>query len=138
MSRIGRKPVHIPKGVTLDLDPSHLLRVTGSRGTLEQKMGHEIQYAIEGDQVVLTRPTEQKRHKALHGLYRALLQQMIVGVTQGYKKTLEIIGVAYKVTLEKGALELELGYAHKVYFFLPPELTAYISLLSFFVCHEPL
>jgi large subunit ribosomal protein L6 len=96
--------------------------VKGPKGTLSQKVDTDISVAVEGSDLVVTRPTEQKRHKALHGLYRALLNNMVTGVSEGFKINLEIVGVGYKASNNGNVLELSLGYSHSVYVIIPGEL----------------
>ncbi len=123
MSRIGKKAIVVPEGITLRRDAQHTVHIQGPRGTLQQPMHPDITLKVDAGQLHLTRPTEQKRHKALHGLYRALLQNAIIGLTQGYKKTLELVGVGYRATHQQQRLELHLGYAHTIHFLLPPEVS---------------
>ena len=113
MSRIGKKPVPVPKGVTIDLDGSHLL-VKGPKGTLEQTFRPEVDIKQEDGQIVVTRPSESGMHRALHGLTRTLIANMVTGVTEGYTKNLEISGVGYRVTKDGSALVFSLGFSHPV------------------------
>jgi large subunit ribosomal protein L6 len=122
MSRIGKKPIDIPKGVTIELKDHNQVVVKGPKGTLTQDIHPDIIVNIEGNQVTFERPSEQKRHKAMHGLYRALVQNMVVGVTQGYLASMELVGVGYKANAVGNVLELSLGYSHNVYFAVPEEL----------------
>ncbi|WP_143960018.1 50S ribosomal protein L6 [Litoribacter populi] len=119
MSRIGKKPINIPAGVTVDVSAHNVVTVKGPKGTLTQDVNPDITMQVEDNQVVVTRPTESKRHKSLHGLYRSLISNMVVGVTDGYKKELELVGVGYKATNQGQVLELALGYSHSIYFALP-------------------
>lgn len=122
MSRIGKKPIALPSGVTVTVDSSNEVTVKGPKGTLTQKIDPDITVSVEGSDLKVERPTEQKRHKALHGLYRALINNMVVGVSTGYKKDMEIIGVGYKAANNGNVLDLSLGFSHNVYFVVPSEL----------------
>jgi large subunit ribosomal protein L6 len=123
MSRIGRKPVAVPKGVTLQLQ-GNTVQVKGPRGELRRTLHPDMQVAFDKDQFTVARPSEEKRHKALHGLTRTLVNNMVVGVTEGYEKKLEIVGVGYRV-LSKGPtqLEFQLGYSHPITFNAPEGIT---------------
>lgn len=121
MSRIGNKPIEIPTNVTVTIDKS-LVTVKGPKGTLMQKVDSDIILELNDSVLQLKRPTEQKRHKALHGLYRSLIYNMIVGVHEGYKRDLELVGVGYKVTATANVLELNLGYSHNIFLSVPPEI----------------
>lgn len=120
MARIGSRPVPFGDDVTVTVDDDNLVTVEGPKGELAQQIDPDLTVSIEADQVVVDRPTDQKRHRSLHGLSRSLIQNMIEGVTEGYKKELKIIGVGYRAQMSDGALELALGYSHPI-FFLPPE-----------------
>lgn len=122
MSRIGKQPVSIPSGVTVDIKDG-LVTVKGSKGTLSQEILGDITVKQEDGEVVVERPTEQKRHKALHGLYRSLISNMVEGVSNGYKKELELVGVGYKATNQGNLLELNLGYSHNIFFQVPEEVS---------------
>jgi large subunit ribosomal protein L6 len=121
MSRIGNKPIAIPGGVTVSVDKG-LVTVKGPKGTLTQKVDPDINVELAGSDVVVKRPTDQKRHKALHGLYRSLINNMIIGVSKGYKHDLELVGVGYKVTAAQNVLELNLGYSHNIFLAVPQEI----------------
>lgn len=125
MSRIGKKPIVIPKGVTVAKNGINL-KVKGPKGELSQDFHPNIQINIDGNEIVVTRPDDQKENKALHGLTRALIQNMIVGVTETYTKTLDIVGVGYKAELKGRNLLINIGYSHPIYF-MPPDG---ISLLA--------
>jgi len=129
MSRIGKQPVAIPSGVTVDIKDG-LITVKGSKGTLTQEILGDIVVKQEEGQVVVERPTEQKRHKALHGLYRSLINNMVEGVSNGYKKELELVGVCYKATNKGNLLELNLGYSHNIYFQVPEEISVATETLK--------
>ncbi len=113
MSRIGRKPIPLPTGVTITIEPE-LVRVNGPRGSLAERVPRDITVAQEGEQLLVTRPTDRGRHRALHGLTRSLVANMVEGVTTGFQKTLEIQGVGYRAVLKGRDLELALGYSHPV------------------------
>jgi len=113
MSRIGRKPIPVPTGVTVTIDPD-VVRVHGPRGELAERIPRDITVAQEGEELVVTRPTDRGEHRALHGLTRSLVANMVEGVTAGYQKTLEIQGVGYRAQLKGRDLELALGYSHPV------------------------
>lgn len=122
MSRIGKAPISIPSGVTIKFE-DNTVEVKGPKGTLTQPVNPDISVKVEDSQVVLERPSDQKKHKALHGLYRSLINNMVVGVTEGYKKELELVGVGFKAVASGNVLELNLGYSHNVYFAVPSELS---------------
>ena len=113
MSRIGKLPVTIPSGVKADLDGRHL-KVTGPKGTLERSFHPDVNIALEDGHLVVTRSSNDPAHRALHGLTRALIQNMIVGVTSGYSKTLLITGVGYRAAIQGSSLQLSLGYSHPI------------------------
>jgi large subunit ribosomal protein L6 len=113
MSRIGRKPIPIPDGVTVKVEPE-VVHVTGPRGALSERKSRDIQVSQEDGVLVVTRPTDRKDHRALHGLTRTLIANMVQGVTGGFTKTLEIQGVGYRAALKGSDLELALGYSHPV------------------------
>ena len=113
MSRIGRKPIPVPAGVTVSIEPD-VVRVHGPRGELSEAIHRDITVSQEDDQLVVTRPTDRGPHRALHGLTRSLVANMVEGVTAGYTKTLEIQGVGYRAQLKGRDLELALGYSHPV------------------------
>ena len=114
MSRIGRLPVVIPAGVTVDVKENNYVVVKGSKGTLERELPVEMDINVEDGQVVVTRPNDLKRMKALHGLTRTLIQNMVIGVSEGYQKILEVNGVGYKAAKQGKKLVLSLGYSHPV------------------------
>ena len=113
MSRIGRAPIPVPSGVDVTIEPE-LVRVNGPRGALQERIPRDITVARQDDQLVVTRPTDRGEHRALHGLVRTLVANMVVGVTDGYEKRLEIQGVGYRAQLKGRDLELALGYSHPV------------------------
>ncbi len=114
MSRIGRMPIAIPAGVTVDIAENNKVTVKGPKGTLERVFPAEMEIKVEGAEVVVTRPNDLKRMKSLHGLSRTLLNNMVVGVTKGYEKVLEINGVGYRGAKQGNKLVLNLGYSHQV------------------------
>lgn len=118
MSRIGKAPITVPSGVSISVDRG-LVTVKGPKGELKQEIHPDIQVNIDGQTVTLARPTEQKRHKSLHGLYRSLINNMVTGVSEGYKRELELVGVGYKASVQGKVLELSLGYSHSIYFAVP-------------------
>jgi len=122
MSRIGKKPISIPSGVTINVNSDNVVEVKGPKGTLIQQLDRDMEVTIEDGTLELKRPTEQKRHKAMHGLYRSLISNMVEGVTNGYKKSLELVGVGFKAANQGNILELNLGYSHSIYFQIPSEL----------------
>jgi large subunit ribosomal protein L6 len=113
MSRIGKKPIPVPTGVTVTIEPE-VVRVAGPRGDLEERKNREIEVKQEGEEILVTRPTDRAEHRALHGLTRSLIANMVTGVTDGYTKTLEIQGVGYRAVMKGSDLELALGYSHPV------------------------
>ena len=114
MSRIGKLPVVVPAGVEVKIGEGNLLTVKGPKGTLERKLSADMNIAMEDGQIVVTRPSDLKKHRALHGLTRTLIHNMIVGVTEGYEKALEINGVGYRAAKSGKKLTLTLGYSHPV------------------------
>lgn len=124
MSRIGKQPINLPEGVTVDVSAANVVTVKGPKGELTQEVNPEMKVTVEGTVVTVERPTEQKRHKSLHGLYRSLINNMVVGVNEGYTKDLELVGVGYKASVSNNVLELNLGYSHNIYLGVPPEVKA--------------
>lgn len=123
MSRIGRLPIALPKGVTCTFAAGdHVVTVKGPKGELKQVIDSDFKVTLEEGNIVVERPTEQKRHKAMHGLYRALIANMVEGVSTGYKAQLELIGVGYKASAQGNVLDLSLGYSHSVIVGIPSEL----------------
>lgn len=114
MSRIGRLPIAIPNGVTVTVTPDNVVSVKGPKGSLTRAMSTEINIAIENNAIVVTRPSDQKEHRALHGLTRALVNNMVKGVTEGYQKTLDLVGVGYRAQLQGKKLVMNLGFSHPV------------------------
>jgi len=124
MSRIGNKPVTLPQGVTVEVSKDNIVTVKGPKGELTQDVNPDMIVKVEEGVVTVQRPTEQKRHKALHGLYRSLINNMVVGVSEGYNKALELVGVGYKASVSNNVLELNLGYSHNIYLQVPQEVKA--------------
>ena len=122
MSRIGKQPVVLPKGVTVAVGADNLLVVKGPKGELKQAIDRDITVEVKDGHVEFSRPTDQIRHRALHGLYRALVSNMVKGVTDGYKRQLELIGVGFKASNQGNLLDLALGYSHNIIFEIPKEL----------------
>ena len=127
MSRIGKKPVTIPSGVTITMGKDNTVTVKGPKGELSQVVDREIKVEVKDGKVEFVRPTDQIRHRALHGLYRSLLSNMVMGVTEGYKKNLELIGVGFKASNQGNVLDLSLGYSHNIVFQVPKELKVVTS-----------
>lgn len=124
MSRIGKLPVNLPKGVTITVAPDNTVSVKGPLGELSQKVDSDITVTVEGETLSVTRPTNQPRHRSMHGLYRSLIQNMVTGVSTGYETKQEFIGVGYKVEVKGQILEMSLGYSHDIHFMLPAEVKA--------------
>ena len=122
MSRIGKLPINIPAGVTVTVGAGNEVVVKGPKGELKQVVDPIISVAVNGNEVVLTRPNDEKQSKAMHGLYRVLVNNMVVGVSEGYKKTLELVGVGYRVSNQGQVIEFSLGYTHAIYLKLPAEV----------------
>ena len=121
MSRIGKLPVNIPAGVTISID-NGVVTVKGPKGELKQEINPNITVEIEGNVCNVTRPNDEKENRAMHGLYRSLINNMVIGVSEGYKKTLELVGVGYRASNNGQVLELSLGYTHAIYLGLAPEI----------------
>ena len=119
MSRIGKLPVPLEKNVSVTVAPNNLVTVKGPKGELSLKVDPDIEVQVQDGVLEVRRPTEQKRHRAMHGLYRSLLANMVTGVGVGYKKELEVIGVGYRAAMNNGVLELALGFSHAIYFMAP-------------------
>lgn len=122
MSRIGKLPINIPAGVTISVSDDNTVTVKGPKGELVQKVDKDISVGIEDAEINVSRPTDQKRHKAMHGLYRSLLNNMVIGVSEGYKKEMELVGVGYRASNTGQLLELMVGYSHPIYFVVPNEV----------------
>ena len=122
MSRIGKKPVTLPKGVTVTVGKDNVVTVKGPKGELKQAIDRDITVVVKDNEVNITRSTDQIRHRAMHGLYRSLIANLVKGVTDGYKKDLELVGVGYKAANQGNILDLSLGYSHNIIFEVPKEL----------------
>jgi len=122
MSRIGKLPVKLPKGVTVSVSEANTVSVKGPLGELTQAVDKDLKVEVVGNEVILSRPSESKNHKSLHGLYRALIHNMVVGVSEGYKKELELVGVGYRAEAKGQNLEMSLGFSHEVILQLPNEV----------------
>ena len=127
MSRIGRMPIAVPAGVTVDIAENNKVTVKGPKGTLERVLASEMEITLEGNEVTVKRPNDLKRNRALHGLTRTLIHNMVVGVTEGYKKTLEVNGVGYRAQKQGKKLVLSLGYSHPVEMEDPEGLTTTVE-----------
>lgn len=123
MSRIGRKPITLTSGVTATVGKDNVITVKGPKGELSQPVDRDLTIEINDNVIELKRPTDQIRHKAMHGLYRSLISNMVTGVTEGYSKTLELVGVGYKAANQGNLLDLSLGYSHNIIVEIPKELT---------------
>src|ERR1700750_67309 len=122
MSRIGKKPVALPKGVTVTVGSDNVVTVKGPKGELKQAIDRDIKVEVKDDKINFIRPTDQIRHRAMHGLYRSLISNMVKGVTEGYSKKLELVGVGYKAANQGNLLDLALGFSHNIIFEIPKEL----------------
>jgi large subunit ribosomal protein L6 len=122
MSRIGKQPVTLPAGVTVTVNENNIVTVKGPKGELKETVDRDIKVEVKDNQVIITRPTDQIRHRAMHGLYRSLINNSVKGVTEGYKKDLELVGVGFKASNAGNLLDLSLGYSHNIVFEIPKEL----------------
>lgn len=121
MSRIGKLPIHIPAGVTVTIKDS-VVTVKGPKGELNQAVNSDIKVEVENGEIKLSRPSDERAHRALHGLYRSLINNMVFGVSEGYKKELELVGVGYRVSNAGQLLDFSLGFTHNIYLMLPGEV----------------
>lgn len=122
MSRIGKLPVTLPKGVTASVSDTNVVTVRGPLGELKHAIDKELKIEVANNNIVIQRPTDSKSHKSLHGLYRALISNMVTGVSQGFKKELELVGVGYRAEAKGQNLEMSLGYSHDIILQLPNEV----------------
>jgi len=122
MSRIGKQPVVVPAGVTVTVGSDNVITVKGPKGELKQAIDRDITVEVKDSNVVINRPTDQIRHRALHGLYRSLVSNLVKGVTDGYKKDMELVGVGFKASNQGNLLDLSLGFSHNIIFVVPKEL----------------
>jgi large subunit ribosomal protein L6 len=123
MSRIGKLPIAVPSGVQISISDKNLVTVKGKLGELKQQVDPDITVKVENGNMLIERPTDQKRHRAMHGLYRSLLANMVQGVSEGFKIEQELVGVGYKAVATGQILELSLGYSHNIIFEMPAEIT---------------
>ena len=127
MSRIGKNPVTITDGVNVTVSPENVITVKGPKGELKQSVDRDIKVEVKDGKVEFVRPTDQIRHRAMHGLYRSLVNNMVKGVTEGYSKKLELVGVGFKAANQGNVLDLALGYSHNIIFEIPKELKVVTS-----------
>lgn len=121
MSRIGKLPISVPAGVTIT-EKEGVITVKGPKGELSQSVNPAIKVEVNGNELTVSRPDDEKQNRAMHGLYRSLINNMVVGVSEGYKKELELVGVGYRVSNQGNLLDFALGYTHNIYMQLPPEI----------------
>ena len=126
MSRIGKLPVSLPSGVSVELLDGNVVKVKGPLGEMSQKVDPDIKVTVEDNQIKFERPTDQPRHRSMHGLYRALVHNMVVGVSEGFTTTQELVGVGYRVAVQGQLLSFSLGYSHEIQLMLPAEVKAEI------------
>ena len=124
MSRIGKLPVNLPAGVSVQLTDGNVVKVKGPLGELSQQVDPDITVTVEDNEIKFTRPTDQPRHRSIHGLYRALVHNMVVGVSEGFTIKQELVGVGYRVAVQGQLLVFSLGYSHEIHMMLPPEVKA--------------
>lgn len=122
MSRIGKLPISVPAGVEISVSKGNLVSVKGPKGELSQQIDTDLSVGIEDGVLSVSRPTDQKRHRSVHGLYRTLISNMVEGVTNGYIKKLELVGVGYRASNTGNLLELSLGYSHPIFFYVPDDV----------------
>jgi large subunit ribosomal protein L6 len=123
MSRVGNEPIDVAEKVTIDIGSNNLLTVKGPKGELSLQVDPDIAIKLEDSTLTVARPTDQKRHKAMHGLYRALINNMVTGVAHGFTRELEVIGVGFRAAVQDGILELALGFSHPIYLVPPSGIT---------------
>lgn len=122
MSRIGNAPISVPAGVTIDISKGNMVTIKGPKGELKQQVDPDLEIKMEDGTLTVARPTDQKRHKAMHGLYRSLIANMVTGVNEGCVVEMELAGVGYRVANTGNLLELTVGYSHPIYFAIPDEV----------------
>lgn len=122
MSRVGKAIINVPGGVSIDVTKSNIVTVKGPNGTLKQEIDPDLSVSVDEGKLSISRPTDQKRHRSAHGLYRALINNMVLGVSAGFRKQMELIGVGYRVSNTGNLLELTLGYSHPIIFEIPAEI----------------
>ena len=137
MSRIGRLPIPVPAGVKVEIDDQNMVKVTGPKGTLTQQVNPDIKVELKDNEVLVTRPDDDKEHRAMHGLYRALLHNMVVGVTMGFSKTLEMVGTGYRAAAEENGkkLNISIGFSHPVILTAPETITFETPVQTKIVVH---
>jgi large subunit ribosomal protein L6 len=123
MSRIGKAPITIPSGVEISVEKGNVVKVKGSKGELTERINPDLTVEIEDGTLTLIRPTDSKRHRSMHGLYRTLIDNMVIGVSEGYVKELELVGVGYRASNTGQLLEISVGYSHPIMFYVPDEVT---------------
>ena len=124
MSRIGKKPIAVIKGVTVTITPANEVTMKDPKGELKEALDRDIKVEVVNDEILVSRPTDQIRHRALHGLYRSLLANMMKGVTDGFKKELELVGVGYRAVVQGQQIDMALGFSHNIIMDLPKEIKA--------------
>lgn len=124
MSRIGKKVISVPNGVTVTVTPANEVIVKGPKGELKETLDRDIKVEVANNEINISRPTDQIRHRALHGLYRSLVANMVTGVTEGFKKELELVGVGYRAAVAGQQIDMALGFSHNIIFELPKEIKA--------------
>jgi len=124
MSRIGKKVIAVPNGVTVTVTPANEVIVKGPKGELKETLDRDIKVEVANNEINISRPTDQIRHRALHGLYRSLVANMVTGVTEGFKKELELVGVGYRAAVAGQQIDMALGFSHNIIFELPKEIKA--------------
>ena len=122
MSRIGKLPISLPSGVSINVGEDNTITLKGPKGELSQVVNPDMKVEVENGVLTVERPTESKEHRSMHGLYRSLLNNMVVGVSEGFRKELELVGVGYRVSNDGQVLELSLGYTHSIFLQLPKEV----------------
>ncbi len=122
MSRIGKAPINLPQGVIIEVSKGNLVTVKGPKGTLTQQVDPDISIKVDDGVITLERPTDSIRHRSFHGLYRSLLNNMVEGVTKGFEKELELVGVGFRASNTGNLLEMQLGFSHPIYFYIPDDL----------------
>lgn len=123
MSRIGKAPISIPAGVTIDVTKGNLVTVKGPKGQLTQQVDQDLSIELENGQATVSRPSDSKRHRSMHGLYRTLINNMVIGVTEGFTLSMEVVGVGFRAENTGNLLNLTLGFSHPIYFYVPQEVT---------------
>lgn len=130
MSRIGKQTIPVPEGVTVSISDDNVVTVKGKNGELKQTVNPEIKVEKKDGEIIVSRPTDEIQHRALHGLYRALIANLVTGVTEGYQKKMELVGVGFKASNQGNILDLSLGYSHNIIFEIPKELTVTTETLK--------